>query len=78
MMFLSIFDPHESKSQAKTTERCSFLHFTDFPFDLPSGLDFGPSWAPFLVVLAIFFKLFSLPMVSKDDQQIIDFTYQFF
>ena len=45
--FLLFWTPWVIKNLAKTFECCSFLHFSHFPLDLPSGFDFGPSWPPF-------------------------------
>ena len=62
-------------------ERCSFLHFSHFPLDLPSGFDFGPSWPPFcsgsgrFFLFLFFVKIF---YASKADQKIFNFLHQFF
>ena len=67
--------PRESKNQAKTMECCSFLHFSHFHFVFPSGLDFGPSWAPFWSGFGFLFLTF---FASKGDKTINDFSHHFF
>ena len=56
-------------------ERRSFLHFSHFPLVFPSGLDFGPSWAPFWNGFGLLFLTF---FASKTDQKINDFSHHFF
>ena len=52
-----------------------FLHFSKFPLELPSGIDFGPSWATFWSGFGVLFLVF---FASKTDQQINDFLHQVF
>ena len=73
--FLRFSTPREGKNQAKTMECCSFLHFSHFPLVFPSGLDFGPSWAPFWSGFGLLFLTF---FASKADQKINDFSHHFF
>ena len=70
-----MLDPWVIKNLAKTMECCSFLHFSHFPVDLPSGFDFGPSWAPFWISFGLLFLTF---FASKADQKINDFSHHFF
>ena len=73
--FLRFSTPCEGKNQAKTIECCSFLHFSHFRLVFPSGLDFGPSWAPFWSGFGLLFLTF---FTSKGDQKINDFSHHFF
>ena len=56
-------------------EGCSFLHFSHFSFVFPSGLDFGPSRAPFWSGFGLLFLTF---FASKADQKINGFSHHFF
>ena len=73
--FLQFSTPCEGKNQAKTMEGCSFLHFSHFRLVFPSGLDFGPSWAPFWSGFGLLFLTF---FASKGDKKINDFSHHFF
>ena len=73
--FLRFSTPWGSKNLAKTFWCCSFLHFSQFPLELPSGIDFGPSRPPFW---SGFGSLFLSFFASKTDQKIINFLHLFF
>ena len=51
--------PADSKNVPKTTEGCSFLHFSCFLLRLSSESDFGPSWGRFLRILGTISEDFS-------------------
>ncbi len=69
--------PGDTQNRAKMLDCCSFSYFPRFFFALSSGIDFGPSWLPFRLVLALFFPPFPDPRADKKNTIFESFFFRF-